>query len=171
MENQYFLSAEAFAASLIPLLKRLGFRKRKLTWYKDNKDATVIFHIQESQYGSDVWYYCFGTDILQLSGLRTRSMDGCQVRDRYNQCEDGVYLTTEKLAEMIIIWEQAYGTMEALLQRLQERRLPYMTFSSAVRFLAVRSGMTDTEFDALAPLIYGKYKQDIHLHQLHATVD
>lgn len=171
MENQYFISAEAFAAPLIPLLKKLGFRKRKLTWYKDNEDATVIFHIQKSQYGSNVWYYCFGTDIFQLSGLRTRTMDGCQVRDRYNQCENNVYLTTEKLAEMIITWEQEYGTVEALLQRLQEHRLPYMTFASAVRFLAVRSGMTETEFDAQAPRIYGKYKQDIHLPKLHTSVD
>lgn len=165
METQKFLTAEEFAVSLIPVLKGLGFRKRKLTWYKDNKDTTVVFHIQKSQWSKDVWYYSFGTDILPLSNLRTKSIDGCQINDRYDQYVNDVYLTPEKLLEMIAVWEQAYGTMDALLQRFQEHRLPYMTHLCAALFLATYSGVPEAEFD------YEKYRQWIDLPNFHINAD
>ena len=166
MADCVFSCAEEFAASLTPILKKLGYRKRYLTWYKDKEDATVIFHIQKSQFGKDVWYYCCGVDIFQLSGAHTRSMDGCQVRDRYNQQEGNVYLSPKILAEMITIWEQNYGTVSVLVQRLQEHRLPFMTFGSAIQFLLIYSGMSESEFDKQTPQIYERYYSEIDLCKL-----
>lgn len=171
MADCVFSSAEEFAASLTPVLKKLGYRKRCLTWYKENEDATIIFHIQKSQFGRDVWYYCFGVDIFQLSGTHARSMDGCQVRDRYNQREGSVYLSPEKLVEMITIWEQNYGIVSALVQRLQEHKLPFMTFGSAIRFLVIYSGMPETEFDKQTPQIYERYYGQIDLWKLSESFD
>lgn len=143
------MNLEQLEATLKPLLKKLGYRKRNLTWYKNYAETTVIFSIQKSMYGSDVWYYCFGVDILGMEGSHGNTIIHCQVLDRYDQVENGLCLIPEKLVRMIQFWDSRYGTIHELQARLSMGEMPKMTYGTAIMYLAIGLGVPEASFASM----------------------
>lgn len=80
-------SPEELASALAPQLKEMGYKKSKLTWYKELAHLTLVFSIQKSQYGGDVWYYYFGIGLHALTPSPIRSIGKCQITYRIDQIE------------------------------------------------------------------------------------
>ncbi len=60
------MTADEFGNKMAKGLKDRGFKKKKLNWYKHEKQLTILFYIQKSYWGNDTWYYCFGIAINAL---------------------------------------------------------------------------------------------------------
>ena len=142
---------------LKPLLKEMGYRKNRLTWYKCYAETTVVFSVQKSLYGPDVWYYCFGVDVIAINGKHGNSIDCCQVLDRYNQVENGVRLTPQRLIQMIQTWECKYGTIIYLQTRILQGEMPIMTHGIAIKHLAISAGVPESTFANMTPTDWKAY--------------
>lgn len=118
-----------------PVLKERGYKKKKYCWYKNNEDITVIFAIQRSQYGADMWYYNFGVVINQLESKSVTSISGCHITERLDMKINGEMLATDILLKAIIRWEEKYGNMESLRRKALENNLPRMTTVRARTYL------------------------------------
>ena len=78
-------TADLFGAQIAPELKKRGFNKRKLNWYRREKDVTICLYIQKSFWGKDVWYYNYGICINALHEKPVYTIDYFDVVERFDQ--------------------------------------------------------------------------------------
>ena len=126
---------DKIVAQLTPKCKEAGYKKNRLTWYKTKNNLTVVFSIQKSQYGSDIWYYSFGVCLHEIAEANTQSIRHCQIFYRTNHIVDGVLLTAENLIRLIDRWDALYGDMKRLRICALQGKLPGQCTVHAMRYL------------------------------------
>jgi len=126
---------EEFALALAPHLKKMGYKKVKLTWYKTLGSLSLVFSIQKSQYGADVWYYYFGIGLQELASSPIRTIGKCQITYRVDQTENKKPITYENLLHLIRKWEAMYGDLQKLRICAIEGRLSGQCTPAARRYL------------------------------------
>ncbi len=115
-------------------LKKLGYKKNRLTWYKTKGEVTVVFAIQKSMYRADVWYYCFGICLEQLKS-GGKSISHCQIQDRVDMKTNGHTFSTDEILLLLGKWESMYGSIEVLRKKAIEGNLPQICTREAMRYL------------------------------------
>ena len=128
-------SLDVLVTALTPSLKAMGYRKNKLTWYKKKEKLSVVFAVQKSQYGPDVWYYYFGIRLHDISNTTTDTISSCQIQYRVEQAVNGVNLTEEHLFNLLEKWDEKYGNLRQLRICAIENKLPGTPTRDAVRYL------------------------------------
>ena len=128
-------SLETLVTALSPRLKAIGYRKNKLTWYKKKEKLSVVLAVQKSQYASDVWYYCFGIRLHDISNTTTDTISSCQIQYRVEQAVNGVHLTEKHLFNLLEKWDEKYGNLRQLRICTIENKLPGTPTRDAVRYL------------------------------------
>lgn len=129
------MRAEDITESLALFMKENGYKKNRLNWYKDTGDVTLVFAVQKSQYGADVWYYTFGTGINALADGIVNTASKCCIRERLVNTVNGKPLTAEVLQKAILRWEERFGDIVKLRKAAIEGRLPAITEKRAVTYL------------------------------------
>lgn len=119
--------AEGIALQLSPQLKKLGYNKRKLTWYKDKDQVTILFNIQKSQWSNDTWYYNFGVSLHSIYPLKARSYKQNHIQTRCDCCSEHAFLTADQVVLLLDIWEERYGSVPALCSRIKNKEIPNET--------------------------------------------
>lgn len=64
--------------------KACGYKKSRLTWYKDKNKLTVVLSIERSQFDPKLWYYNYGICLHELSNGKHHSLSACQIRYRFD---------------------------------------------------------------------------------------
>ena len=113
----------------------MGYKKSKLTWYKELAHLTLVFSIQKSQYGGDVWYYYFGIGLHALTPSPIRSIGKCQITYRIDQIERNKPVSCETLVHLVQKWEVMYGDLRKLRVCAIEGRLSGQCTPTARRYL------------------------------------
>lgn len=120
-------------------LKEKGYKKNRYNWYKVINDVTIVFSIQHSQYGKDLWYYNFGIGINELENKPITSILRCQIAERLDAKINGKTLSADVLIQALTHWEEKFGDIKKLRIKAVENKLPPMTTKQAVTYLtAVR---------------------------------
>ena len=99
---------------MAPILKDMGYKKNRLTWFGKLEELTIVFNIQKSQYADDIWYYQYGIGIHDLAGDRISSISKCDILCRFDQTINGKKLQTEDLRWILERWSEKYGSLERL---------------------------------------------------------
>lgn len=128
-------SLEILVTNLAPRLKAMGYRKSKLTWYQKKEKLSLVFAVQKSLYSPDVWYYCFGIRLHDISNVATDSISSCQIQYRVEQTVNGVWVTEEHLSNLLEKWNDRYGSLRQLRICAIENKLPGIPTRDAVRYL------------------------------------
>lgn len=113
------------------LVKKRGFKKNRLTWYKAKEKLTVVFSIQRSQYDANMWFYLFGICLHEIADGNVHSISSCQVQYRI----DNVMLPAESIVNLLDRWESVYGTLHSLRVCAVQGKLPGQHTVKAVRYL------------------------------------
>ena len=101
-----------------------------------NDALTVVFAVQRSQFGRELWYYGFGIALHALSQAPVTSISGCQIRDRVEmKSSAGVLLTPDEILHLTAFRTRKYGDLRKLRIRAVQNQLPRMTELRAVTFL------------------------------------
>jgi len=130
------MDAETIAGELAPHLKALGYKKRGFTWFRQSDALTVVFAVQRSQFGKDLWYYAFGTALHALTPPPVQSISKCQIQDKTEmRTKNGSMLTLEHILHLVQFWAEQYGDIRTLRIRAVQNKLPAMTERNAVRYL------------------------------------
>lgn len=116
-------------------LKEKGYKKNRYNWYKAIDNLIVVFSIQHSQYGKDLWYYNFGIGINELENKPITSISKCQIVERLDAEINGKMLSADNLIQAITHWEEKYGDIKKLRIKAVENKLPPMTTKQAVTYL------------------------------------
>lgn len=116
-------------------LKKKGYKKNRYNWYKSIDGLTIVFSIQHSQYGKDLWYYNFGIGINELEGKQITSISKCQIVERLDAKINDKILSAENLIQAITRWEEKYGDLKKLRIKAVENKLPAMTTKQAITYL------------------------------------
>ena len=117
---------------LTPKLKKLGYCKNRLTWYKNQGKLSVIFSVQKSQYSEDTWYYAFGICLHDITQKKPNSISACQIYYRVEQ-----NLTADGVANLLDSWEKRYANGAQLRRLAVEGNLPGIVSQDAVRYLTM----------------------------------
>ncbi len=120
---------------MAPILKEMGYRKNRLTWFRKLKELTIVFNIQKSQYADDTWYYQYGVGIHDLAGEKISSISKCDILCRFDQAINGKTLKAEDLKWILERWTGKYGSVERLLAAAREGTLPQITTVRAKEYL------------------------------------
>ena len=141
-------TAELFGMQLIGPLKEKGFKKRKLTWYRNDNEVTIVLYIQKSQWGKEVWYYDFGIGINCLHEKQITSREKCEIGERFDQTlrhgilspclreliaskfgekYDKKILTPKDVLDILDLWIKKYGSIESIKMAFEGDQLPYQT--------------------------------------------
>lgn len=129
-------SLNSITDRLSPELKQRGYKKRKLSWYKQLNGTTVVFAIQRSQYSSEVWYYNYGIGINSFFKSSITSLSQCDVIYRLDQKLHEKLITFEHLISILDYWEKEYGRdLNTLREKAVQNKLPQQTTRKAIQFL------------------------------------
>lgn len=120
---------------MAPILKELGYRKNRLTWFRHLEELTIVFNIQKSQYADDTWYYQYGIGIHDLAGNTINSISKCDILCRFDQTINGKTLQAEDLKWILERWLEKYGSLERLRAAAGEGTLPQITTVRAKEYL------------------------------------
>lgn len=126
---------EELALALAPHLKEMGYKKVRSTWYKEIGPLTLVFSIQKSQFGADVWYYYFGIGLQALTPTPIKSIGKCQITYRVDQIENNKTVTCDNLVHLVRKWETMYGDLRKLRVCAIEGRLSGQCTPAARRYL------------------------------------
>lgn len=129
------MSVEMFAESCANEFKRLGYHRRKLTWFKLSDEVTIVFSIQKSQYSPEIWFYNYGIGINQLHESSIKSISRCDLVYRFDQYFNGVLLSAHDVLSILEMWSKKYGSIEKLKTLAKSGRLPQATTLKAIEFL------------------------------------
>lgn len=121
--------------TIAPFLKDHGYKKNRLNWYKPVGDITIVFAVQKSQYGSELWYYFFGIGINELSESAVNSASKCCIAERLDNIVNGRTLSFDILQAAIARWEDRFGDIDKLRTAAIEGKLPRMTEKRAITYL------------------------------------
>ena len=120
---------------MAPILKEMGYRKNRLTWFRKLEELTIVFNIQKSQYADDTWYYLYGIGIHDLAGDRISSISKCDILCRFDQAINGKMLKAEDLKWILERWTEKYGSVERIQTAAEEGTLPQITTVRAKEYL------------------------------------
>lgn len=112
---------------MAPILKEMGYRKNRLTWFRKLEELTIVFNIQKSQYADDTWYYQYGVGIHDLAGEKISSISKCDILCRFDQEINGKTLKAEDLKWILERWTGKYGSVERLRAAAREGTLSQIT--------------------------------------------
>ena len=129
------MTAEKLAEEIRQPLKQNGYKKNRLTWYKSDGRVTVVFSVQKSQYGSDLWYYNFGVGLNELEGRTINTISKCCIIERLDMKANGITISSDVLVKAVFKFESEYGDMDKLRIRAMEGRLPRFAARQAVSYL------------------------------------
>ena len=129
------MNAEAIGEQMAPILKEMGYKKNRLTWFRKLEELTIVFNIQKSQYADDIWYYQYGIGIHDLVGDRISSISKCDILCRFDQTINGKKLQTEDLRWILERWSEKYESLERLRAADREGTLPQITSVRAREYL------------------------------------
>ena len=129
------MNAEAIGEQMAPILKEMGYRKNRLTWFRKREELTIVFNIQKSQYADDTWYYQYGIGIHDLAGDKISSISKCDILCRFDQAINGKTLQAEDLRWILEKWSEKYGSLERLRTAAREGTLPQTTTVRAREYL------------------------------------
>lgn len=124
---------------MIPILKEMGYRKRRLTWFRQLNETTIVFNIQKSQYSCDTWYYQFGIGINSLAGEKINSISQCDIICRFDQSVSGKLLQADDLKWILLRWSEKYGSIDQLRSTAREGTLPQITTIRAKKYLLAQN--------------------------------
>ncbi len=116
-------------------MKSNGYKKKNLNWFKTNGTITLLFNIQKSQYGSDLWYYNFGIGLNELKDKPISYISMCQITERLDMKLNGKELSPDILLKAILSWENKYGDLKKLQNKAFEGKLPKTTTRHALTYL------------------------------------
>ena len=129
------MNAETLGEQRAPILKKMGYKKNRLTWFRKLEELTIVFNIQKSQYADDIWYYQYGIGIHDLAGDRISSISKCDILCRFDQTINGKKLQTEDLRWILERWSEKYGSLERLRAAAREGTMPQITSVRAREYL------------------------------------
>lgn len=115
--------------------KACGYKKARLTWYKDKQGLTVVFSIERSQFDPQMWYYNYGICLHELSNGNHHSLNACQIRYRVDCMSSGVTLNSDAILSLLEKWESMYGDIDPLRICAVEGKLPIQSTADAIRYL------------------------------------
>lgn len=95
-------------------LKNNGYKKKNTSWYKLCDTLSIVFSIQKSQYGADLWYYNFGIGINELEEKSITTITKCHITERIDKTINGKEITPDVLLKAIYNWENKYGDIGKL---------------------------------------------------------
>lgn len=124
------ISKEERIASLSPLLKAAGFKKKAGTWHRSTADGVQVVNVQGSQWGDD-YYINVGFYIGALGTEASPPSYRCHVQSRLVPPDgDAVELCRE-----IESWLGANGSVTELLREQANGQLPLVISGAATEFL------------------------------------
>ena len=129
------MNAELIEEQMAPILKEMGYRKNRMTWFRKLEELTFVFNIQKSQYAEDTWYYQYGIGIHDLAGDRISSISKCDILCRFDQTINGKTLQAEDLKWILERWTEKYGSLERLRAAAGEGTLPQISTVRAKEYL------------------------------------
>ena len=129
------MNAELIEEQMAPILKEMGYRKNRMTWFRKLEELTFVFNIQKSQYAEDTWYYQYGIGIHDLAGDKISSISKCDILCRFDQTINGKTLQAEDLKWILERWTEKYGSLERLRTAAGEGTLPQITTVRAKEYL------------------------------------
>lgn len=115
--------------------KACGYKKSRLTWYKDKDKLTVVLSIERSQYDPKLWYYNYGICLHEQSNGKHHSLRACQIRYRVDCTSNGVTLDSGAVLSLLEKWESMYGDIGLLRICAVQGKLPLQTSLDAIRYL------------------------------------
>ncbi len=105
--NCEFATKEILLEYLKEQFKKSGFKKTKQTWYKDDGELIYVFNVQNSQYGSDTFYFNIGL-IFSKKGFKMSNQEwNCWARFPYGK-------TMENTFENILKWFEKYNSIDKI---------------------------------------------------------
>ena len=122
-------------SEITPLLKKMGYKKRNITWVLPQKDLDVVFNIQGSQFDTEMYYINLGIYIHELGEKKNPSISSCQIIERVNQDFNNVKL----IIDVINKWNEWYGDLSLLRSKALENKLPKCTHKNVYGYLLYKS--------------------------------
>ena len=149
------MTADLFGNELAKALKERGFKKKRLNWYKQDDKITLLFYIQKSYWGKDVWYYWFGVSINELHDKIGYTIDYFDIGTRFDQqlkmeaihpClkdrvrnlfggKDSFELSANDVISLLDMWMSDFGKMEELTKKKSEAEFPYESSLNAINYI------------------------------------
>ena len=127
---------ECIAQELSAILKKKGYRKNRMTWYKEKPLLTVVLSIEKSLYSKDTWYYWFGICLHDIAETKSRSIGNCHVKYRVENTMDHISLSQEMVVNLLNRWESMYGDIQTLRYHAIQGKLPLMSTIDAKKYLS-----------------------------------
>lgn len=116
-------------------IKSIGYKKNRLTWYRDKEDITVVFSIQKSLYTPETWYYLFGICLHEIADGNKHSFSQCQITYRITNVMNNVCLSSEDIVKLLERWDSMYGDKKLLRMYAIQGKLPGQYTVKAMRYL------------------------------------
>ena len=132
------MTVEEMEVLIATQMRQQGFRKKKLTWYKNQEDVTIVFNIQKSQYSNDIWYYNYGIGINDFYPKQITDIQKCDICYRFEQALNHQIITADDLVRILQIWVDQYGSLEKLISQAHKGKLPAMTTKKCSEYLLNR---------------------------------
>lgn len=117
-------------------IKKKGYKKNRLSWYKIKDGLTLVFSIQKSQYSMDTWFYSFGICVHEIATGSKTSIDGCQIKYRMDNVINGESVPIESIILLLDRWESMYGDLGQLHVSAVQGKLPMQSTLKAIRYLS-----------------------------------
>ena len=76
------MKSDEFIKSVTPILKKLGFRKTRATWRKDQGESIAVFNVQKSQWDSNDFYINVGLYYHAIGDEKAPTDYRCHIRGR-----------------------------------------------------------------------------------------
>lgn len=124
------MNKEELFSELAIRLKQLQYRKQNLTWRKKSDEITIVFNIQNSSFSKDDFYISLGVYLHELGDTKNPKIYDCQVQQRIDSIYD-----VDKLINILLLWEEWYGTLERLKSKARANKMPAMTTVKAITYL------------------------------------
>ena len=132
------MTAEEMGVLTATQMRQQGFHKKKLTWYKNLGDVTIVFNIQKSQYSNDIWHYYYGIGINDFYSKQIADIRKCDICYRFEQALNNRVLTADDLVQTLQICIDQYGSIEKLISQAHKGKLPAMTTKKCKEYLLNR---------------------------------
>lgn len=115
--------------------KACGYKKARLTWYKDKPGLTVVLSIERSQFDPQMWYYNYGICLHELSNGKHHSLCACQIRYRVDCKSNGIMLDSDAVLSLLEKWDSMYGDIQLLRICAVQGKLPIQSTLDAIHYL------------------------------------
>lgn len=129
------VSFDELVGAISAKAKARGYKKTRLTWYKDQDNLTVVFSIERSQFDPKLWNYNYGICLHALSNGKPHSLGACQIRYRVDGTYNGVTLDSDAVTSLLEKWESMYGNLRLLRVYAVQGKLPIQSSLDAIRYL------------------------------------